>query len=43
MKGVTCVMIHWLRSLSFNFRLELGLLVIAVRLKPSTAVERRQT
>ncbi len=29
------------RSLSFNFRLKLGRLVIAVRLEPDSAVARR--
>ena len=34
-------MLRWIGSLSFNFRLKLGRLVIAVRLEPGPAVARR--
>ena len=34
-------MCNFWRSLSFNFRLKLGRLVIAVRLEPGSAVVRR--
>ena len=34
-------MLRWIGSLSFNFRLKLGRLVIAVRLEPGSVSVRR--
>ena len=35
-------MLKWLRSLSFNFQLKLGRLVIVIKLKPATTAKKTE-